>query len=261
MIAAVLAPVCLLASLTLLGDACAVVPPPAEEDEPLPGEPYEYGPSAGMSLTVVGVDYVEELTLRDAPDGEIIAILRVGSPIAFLLEVSDGASGEPVAWFDSWDGAIVATGRTRRLPDAEWPDAVWYEVQVAGFTGWASGGYLAPLGLSEDVTAQLIDRFGERPQADTLVDLAAHVVEELLTVEPPTRVVIIGPGVFEALGEVTVDVLNIPDDSLLGYRLYISADASEDWMSENPGPLTLRTVWRTIICHSHRGVTTNGLCV
>ena len=31
-------------------------------------------------------------------------------------------------------------------------------------------------------------------------------------------------------------------------------------MSEDPGPFTLRTVERTVLCHSHRGVTADGLC-
>ena len=62
-------------------------------------------------------------------------------------------------------------------------------------------------------------------------------------------------------GEVTVDVLNIGDDSLLGFRLLVFATPeAEDWMSEDPGPFTLRTVKRTILCHSHRGVTADGLC-
>ncbi len=230
-------------------------PPPAED---LPGEPYEYGPDVGASLAVVGVDHDDVLNVRDVPFGEIIATLGLANPIAFLLEVRTMPSDEPIAWFDSWDGAIVATGRTRKLPTT-----VWHEVQIAGVTGWASGAYLAPIGLTDDITAQLIDRLGGRPVAATLTDLALLVGAVFASEEPPSRVVVtVGPGIFEGLGEVTVDVLNLGDDSLRGYRLYISATpGAEDWMSEDPGPFTLRTAARTIICHSHRGVTPDGPCV
>ena len=227
------------------------------DGEDLPGEPYEYGPDEGTSLAVVGVDHDDVLNVRDVPFGEIIATLGLGDPIAFLLEVRAMPSGEPIDWFDSWSGAIVATGRTRKLPTT-----VWHEVQVAGVTGWASGAYLAPIGLTEDVTAHLIDRLGEQPEADTLVDLALLVGESFASEDPPSRVVItLGPGVFEAVGEVTVDVLGLADDSLLGYRLHIAVDAGGDWMFGDPGPFTFRSVHRTVLCQSHRGVTADGLCV
>lgn len=229
----------------------------APSGEDLPGEPYEYGPDEGTSLAVVGVDFDDVLNVRDVPFGEIIATLDYEHPIAYLLGVREMPAGEPIAWFDSWDGAIVATGRTRKLPTT-----VWHEVQVAGVTGWASGAYLAPIGLSEDVTAHIIDRFGEQPEVDTLADLALLVGESFASVEPPSRVVItLAPGVFEAIGEVTVDVLGLGDDSLLGYRLHIAADAGGDWMFGDPGPFTFRSVRRTVLCHSHRGVTADGLCV
>ena len=102
-------------------------PPPAEG---LPGEPYEYGPAEGDSLAVVGVDHDDVLNVRDVPFGEIIATLGLENPIAYLLEVREAPSGEPIAWYDSWTGTIVATGRTRKLPTT-----IWHEVQVADLTG------------------------------------------------------------------------------------------------------------------------------
>ena len=230
-------------------------PPPAED---LPGESYEYGPAEGDSLAVVGVDHDDVLNVRDVPFGEIIATLGLENPIAYLLEVREAPSGEPIAWYDSWTGTIVATGRTRKLPTT-----IWHEVQVADLTGWASGAYLAPIGLTDDITAHLIDRLGERPVAGTLTDLAVIVGEAFASEEPPSRVVVtVGPSIFEALGEVTVDVLNLGDDSLLGYRLHVFATpGADDWMSDDPGPFTLRTVYRTVLCYSHRGVTADGLCM
>ena len=99
--------------------------------------------------------------------------------------------------------------------------------------------------------------------ADTLVQLALIVGEAIASEEPPSHVhIVTRPIVFEALGEATVDVLNIGDDSLLGFRLLVFATpGADDWMSDDPGPFTLRTVERTILCYSARGVTGDGLCV
>ena len=231
--------------------------------ESLPGEPYEYGPAEGTLLTVVGVPHDEVLNVHDVPSGQIIATLDISNPYESQLKVREAPSGEVIASFDSPTGGIVATGRTRRLPGAAWREAVWNEVSVAGLTGWARAAYLAPIGLSDDLTAHLIDVLGERPVADTLIELALIVGETMASDEPPSRVIVVTrPIVFEALGEVTVDVLNIGDDSLLGFRLLVFATpGAEDWMSDDPGPFTLRTVERTILCYSDRGVTAGGLCV
>ena len=253
-------------------------PPPASEppdEEPagdeaapavtesLPGEPYEWGPDEGTLLSVVGVPHDEVLIVHDVPSGQIIATLDISNPYESQLKVTEAPSGEVIASFDSPTGGIVATGKTRRVPDAAWTEAVWNEVRVAGLTGWARAAYLAPIGLTDDLTAHLIDVLGERPMADTLIELGLIVGEAMASEEPPSHVhIVTRPIVFEALGEVTVDVLNIGDDSLLGYRLHVFATpGAEDWMSEDPGPFTLRTVERTVLCHSHRGVTADGLCI
>ena len=230
--------------------------PQGSPEEGLPGEPYEWGPDSGVSLAVVGVDHDDVLNVRDVPFGEIIATLGLANPIAFLLEVREMPADEAVAHHDTWEGAVVATGRTRRLPTT-----VWHEVQVSGMTGWASGAYLAPIGLTENITEQFLKRLDGVLVAPTLIDLATAVGNEFASVEPPSRVVVtVAPSTFENLGEVTVDVLNLGDDSLRGYRLYITADPAGNWMSDDPGPFTLRTVTRSVLCHSHRGVTPGGLC-
>ena len=228
----------------------------------LPGEPFEYGPEEGTSLAVVGVPYEEMLELQDVPFGETLASLDASNPYEGPLIVREAPSGEFLTSLESWTGAIVATGRTRRLPEAAWPDAVWDEVRVAGLTGWARAAHLAPIGLTGDATAHLIDVLGETPQAHTLMDLALIVGEAFASDEGPSRVTVVTrPIVFEGLGEVTVDVLNIGDDSLLGLRLHVLATPeAEDWMSEDPGPFTLWIAERTILCHSHRGVGDDGLC-
>ena len=223
---------------------------------PLPGEPSDFGPAEGAALVVVGVDHDDVLNVRDVPAGEIIATLGLLNPYVGLLEIRAAPSGEILASPDSWEGAIVATGRTRALPTT-----TWHELRAAGVTGWSSAAYLAQLGTTDDVTARIIEILGEGLKADTMLDLGLIVAEAVASEEPPSRVVVsVEPFVFEAIGEITIDVLNIGDDSVFGFRLNIFADAGKDWMSENPGPFTLRSVESTVLCYSSRGVTEDGLC-
>lgn len=223
----------------------------------LPGEPSEFGPIQGAALVVVGVAHDDVLNVRDAPSGDIVATLGLLNPYVGLLEVREMPSGEVLATPESWADAIVATGRTRTLPTT-----TWYELQAGGLTGWSSAAYLAQLGTTADLTAHIIELLGERPQADTLLDLGATVAETLATDEPTSRVVVsVAPIVFEALGEITIDVLNVGDDSVFGFRLDIFAHAGDDWMSEDPGPFTLRSVESTVLCYADRGVTEDGFCL
>ena len=224
---------------------------------PLPGEPSAFGPAEGAALAVVGVDHDDVLNVRDVPAGEIIATLDLLNPYVGLLEVREALSGEILASPDLWADAIVATGRTRALPTT-----TWHELRVAGLTGWSSAAYLAQLGATDDVTAHIVEILGGRLQADTMLDLGFIVAETVASDEPPSRVVVsVEPFVFEAVGEITIDVLNIGDDSVLGFRLGVFADAGDDWMSDNPGPFTLRSVQSTVLCYTSRGVTEDGLCL
>ena len=237
-------------------------PPPTTDPAPvatvpLPGEPSDFGPADGAALVVVGVDHDDVLNVRDVPAGEVIATLGLLSPYVGLLEIREAPSGKILATPDSWADAIVATGSTRALPTT-----AWHEIRVAGLTGWSSAAYLAQLGITDDATARIIEILGERPVADTMLGLGLIVAETMASDEPPSRIVVsVAPIVFEALGEMTVDVVNIGDDSVLGFRLYVFADAGEDWMSEDPGPFTLRSVERTVLCYTSRGVTEDGPCV
>ena len=226
---------------------------------PLPGEPYEFGPSAGAGLAVVGVTHDSALNVRDVPNGEIVARLDnvmdgVRDPV---LVVRGANTDEIVATLDLQQG-IVATGNTRKLPTT-----IWHEVRLGDVVGWASGAYLAPLGASRDATAEVMEALGGLPMADTLQDLGLQVSDVFASsgeVQSKTTVSS-RPGVFEALGDITLDVLGLPDDAVRGYRISIAADAgAEDWMQDDAGPFTLRSVSVTTICDTYRGVSAGGLC-
>ena len=238
----------------------APVPEDTDTAVALPGEPYEFGPSAGAGLAVVGVAHDSALNVRDAPNGEIIARLDnlmdgVRDPAVYVREPN---SDDIIATVDLRRG-IVATGNTRQLPTT-----IWYELRVGDLVGWASGTYLGPLGADRDATAEVVEALGGTPTADTLSDLGVQVSALFAsTGEVQSRTTISSrPGVFEALGDITLDVLGLPDDAVRGYRINITADAgAEDWTQDDAGPFTLRSVTVTPICDSHRGVSEAGLCL
>ena len=243
-------------------------PPPTNSvpptSAPLPGTPAEFGPAAGAPLGVIGVSHDDFLNVRDVPNGSVVATLSLriahGDPANSKLQVGDAAAEATVATL-SLDG-ITATGRTRDLATS-----TWHEIQAGPVIGWASSNYLAPLSpnVRLDVTDQVLSAVGSAPTAPTLTELANVVTAEFASDEPASRIrVTAPPRAIDGLAEITVDVIGLPDDSVRGYRLLISADPAGDWRAENldtaGGPFTLRNVMATPLCYSHRGTGEGGLC-
>ena len=234
-------------------------PVPEDDDTArLPGEPSDLGPSEGAVLAVVGVAHNSTLNVRDIPNGEIIARLdnlMDGARDPVLL-VRAPNSDDIIARLDLERG-VVATGNTRKLRTT-----VWHEFRFGDMTGWSSDAFLAQAGATDDATSEVVARAGELPEADTMIELGMAVARTMASEEPPSRVVVSeAPGLFEGLGQMTVDVVGVGDDSILGYRLVVFfVPAAEDWTQDDPGPFTLKSVERTVLCHSHRGVSEEGLC-
>ena len=223
----------------------------------LPGEPVELGPSAGTGLAVVGIRYDSALNFRDTPNGTIIGRLDnvmdgVRDPAVYVRQPGSDAI---ITTVDLQNG-VVATGNTRQLPTT-----VWHELQVGELLGWASGTFLAPVGGTDDATSEVVDALGELPVADTMVELGLAVAQTMASQEPQSSVVVSGEAdLFEDLGQVTIDIVGIGDDSVRGFRLVIFAHPAENWTQDDPGPFTLKSVERTVLCHSHRGANDDGVC-
>jgi hypothetical protein len=195
----------------------------------LPGEPADFGPTAGAVLGVVGVAHDDTLNVRAAP----------------------GTDQEVVAELDPLADDVVAVGNTRTLPES-----IWYEVEVDGGTGWVSASFVAYLGATNDVTSEVVAALGSAPGGETMVDLAdAVAATRSSSEEPPVPevTVVVAPTVGD-LGEITVDVTGYPDDAVLGERLAVFGTPTASGES-----FALRTVESRVLCR--RGVTTDGLCV
>ena len=199
-------------------------PTPSE----LPGQRIDIFPNDGVELGVVGVEADDVLNVRAAP----------------------GVEYEVVAELDPLADGILPTGHNRQLDDC----SIWAEIDAGGETGWASTAFLAHLGATRDTTSELYPEVADRPRGDTMLQLGELVADQVAgDGEPEPEVVVVdGPTVGD-LGEITVDVVGFPDDSVLGERLHIFAEPDPGGES-----FTVRTVESTTLCR--RGVS-DGLCV
>lgn len=193
----------------------------------LPGEAFDIGPRAGDVVAVVGVHFGDVLNVRAGP----------------------GTGYEIVATLDPLAADVVATGRHRLLPGS-----IWDEVTVAGVTGWVNSRFVGYLGLTDDLTAQVVSQLGAIPEAETMVALGDIVAESFRSEEGGFRYTVsVAPAVGD-LGEIGYDVLGLADDAQLGYRLHIFGQPTAGGEG-----FSLMSVEATAICG--RGVTTDGLCV
>ena len=110
------------------------------------------------------------------------------------------------------------------------------------------------VGGTDDITWRVVEVLGSTPLAETMTDLGHLVAGALVPDEgegAPRISVVEGPVVGD-LGEITLDVVGLADDSILGYRLRIFAH-----LPEAEGGFTLKSVERTLLCR--RGVS-GDLC-
>lgn len=195
----------------------------------LPGDEVDFFFQEGDVIAVIGVESDDVLNVRSGPG--------VGSPIVAELE--------PTA------DDVVANGHTRSLDD----NSFWTEVTVDDTVGWASVIYLAYLGLTDDITSQVVDaNGGDVPAAETMLDLGMLVAGTRASTEEPVSAVTVtvDPTVGD-LGEITIDVVGLGDDAIRGERLHVfgTPDDSGDGFS-------LMSVERTVLCS--RGASDEGFC-
>jgi hypothetical protein len=172
---------------------------------------------------VVGVAHDDVLNLRAAP----------------------GASQEIVARIPPHFSDLLALGSTRQLPGS-----MWIAVDYEASTGWVNLRYIAYLGATNDVTAEVVARLGENPVAGDMLELGLLVAESLAA-DVPTRQVVSGAPTTGDLGEVTIDVTGSEDDSVMGGRIQVFGQRVDDGYS-------LHSVEVTSLCA--RGADGDGIC-
>ena len=190
------------------------------------GEPFDLGPQAGDLLGVVGVAFDDVLNVRIGP----------------------GTDQPVLAKLHPLDAEMIATGEHRILTQS-----IWNEVTVGVLRGWANSSFMAYLGSVDDITSHLIANSfdGEIPTAETMLDLGLLVADALKSDEPASRITVtVAPDVGD-LGEITIDIVGLGDDAVLGIRIVVFGQPFEDGFS-------LGSVERQLLCG--RGLTDEGLC-
>ncbi len=187
-----------------------------------------FGPDAGATLAVVGIQYDAALPLHSLPGDDQPVVASLGP-----LEAD-----------------VVATGHARQVGTSH-----WFEVKAAGVTGWADATSLAYLGGTVDVTERTVSQLGGPPTADSMLQLGRIVATAGASGQKPEiRVTVtVAPQEVGNSGEVTYDVTGFHDDSVLGERLHVSGTRA--------GKFTLKSVEATTLCR--RGVSGDNprLCV
>jgi hypothetical protein len=202
--------------------AVRATPSPADG---LAGEPIDFFFAADDTLAVVGVPHHDVLNVRSGPG--------VAAPVTTTLA--------PRA-------DVVATGVARQLPRS-----IWTEVDVDGVTGWVNASYLAYLGETTDVTAEVVADLGADRTARTMPQLGRAVARTRASTDPESAVVVVARPAAGDLGEVTVDVIGLGDDAVLGVRLHVFGQPVDTGRG-----FDLRAVEQTLLCG--RGVSADGRC-
>lgn len=194
-----------------------------------PGEPYDFWvpvPEEGPIIGVVGVRHDDVLNVRSGP----------------------GVDFDVIATLDPTLTGVTGTGNGWQLPSG----AVWWEIEMGAVTGWANQQFLSRLDGVDDLTALVVERLGEIPVAELMIDLGAIVASAFTANEGGESVMTVAPSVGD-LGEVTFDIVGTGDDSVGGWRLHIFGDPSPSGEG-----FSLKSVEATIFCQ--RGVA-DGRCV
>lgn len=173
---------------------------------------------------VIGVSFDDFLNLRESP----------GTSFDVVGEIPPGYR------------ELVAMGMTRDIGQS-----FWTQVDFEGISGWVHMGFVGFEGRTEDLTAFVVDRLGDRPSAETMNELGRVVADVFDSDEPPSEVVKVVEQSVGDVGEVTFDVIGLGDDAVRGLRLHVFAEPTDSGF-------TLRTVEATNICG--RGDATDGLC-
>jgi hypothetical protein len=191
----------------------------------LPGQPIDFGPAEGDSLAVIGVAHDDVLNLRAGP----------------------GATQEIVGEIPNLFEGLIAQGHTRDLGDS-----FWIEVQYEGTVGWVHMSFIGYIGVTDDLTAAVLDQIGDSPVAETMLDIGLIVAETFASDEPQSDIVLTVAPTVGDLGEVTYDVIGIGDDAVRGFRVHVFGQPDDETFH-------VKAVEVTTLCG--RGVTDDGLCV
>lgn len=176
-------------------------------------------------------------------DGDVLAVIGVAFDDTLNVRSGPGTAHDVVVELEPLTDDVVATGESRQIGSGQ----IWSEVRAGGATGWANVAFLAYVGATDDITAEVTDRLGETPHGDTLEEIALVVAGSRASEEPPSEITIVAQTAEGDVEDVTVDVVGLGDDAIRGERLVVFGAPTDS------GGYSLMSVERTFLCS--RGVT------
>lgn len=200
------------------------------------------------STTVPGVaGQPHDLWVPQPDESARVGVVGVGHDDTLNVRSGPGVSFDVLATLDPTFDRITGTGSAWQLPSGE----VWWQIDV-GVVGWANQRFMSRLGEVDDVASVIVDRVGETPRAETMLDLGLIAVDAFAGFEVATVVVSEAPTVGD-LGEITLDVVGVGDDSVGGFRLHVFGQPTQGGEG-----FSLMAVEATSFCQ--RGVD-DGRCI
>lgn len=181
-------------------------------------------------------------------EGDVLGVIGVASDDVLNVRSAPGIDQEIVARLDPLAESVVVIGPSRALSASQ-----WIEVRVNGTNGWVNSGFLAYIGLTDDITAGVSSQLGEFPQAESMIDLGAMVAATRASEDPPSTISVTSGPTPGDLGKIIYDVVGLGDDAQLGERVHVFGRPLDG------GGFELVSVEGTALCS--RAVTPDGLCV
>jgi len=179
----------------------------------------------------------------------LVAVVGIAFDDQLDVRVAPGLGFDIVAPLPPDATGVTVTGRAWLLT---W--AIWRQIGAGQTTGWVNSWHLALLGVTNDVTAEVVNAVASIPHVESMLDLGAMVAEFFRGTEGPCTVTVSAEPAGNDIGEVTYDVIGVAADPIKGYRLRVFGQRDTDM-----GSYSLYAVERTLLCW--RGVSGDGLCI
>lgn len=191
-----------------------------------------------------------DLWVPVSDEGPILGVIGVRHDDTLNVRTGPGVDHDVMATLDPTLDGITGTGEGWQLPGG----AVWWAIQVGGGVGWANQQFLSRLSAVDDVTSEIVARVGEIPVAETMLDLGTIAADAYAGFDVADNVVITVAPTVGDLGEITLDVVGIGDDTQGGFRLHVFGQPTDGGEG-----FSLMAVEATHFCQ--RGVDGEGRCV
>jgi hypothetical protein len=190
-----------------------------------------------------------DLWVPQPDEGAIVGVIGVRHDDVLNVRSGPGIEFDVVTTLDPTSAGVSGTGEGWQLPSG----AVWWRIEAGGVTGWANQQYLSRLSDVDDVTSVIVERVGEIPVAETMLDLGLAAVGGYAGSDvSDDTVVSVAPTVGD-LGEITLDVVGLGDDTTAGFRIHVFGQPTDGGEG-----FSLMAAEATVFCQ--RGVD-GGRCI